>query len=318
MASSPASAPSGRGTRLARALGWFSLVLGVSQVAAPRRVNDLVGVADSAGARALMRALGVRELGAAAGILSRPRAAFLLWARVTADVMDLLLLARALRAAGEDRRGRLTAAAAAVAGVSVLDIVAGVRLGRASERTGKGGAVRAKAAITVNRPRDEVYRYWRDFENLPNFMYHLESVQTGIDGGRSHWVARAPAGKTVEWDAEVVEDRPGELIAWRSVGAPRVENSGSVRFASAYGGRGTEVTVELEYVPPGRAVGAVVAKLFGEEPAQQSRDDLRRFKQVIETGEVLRSDGSPDGSRTQRQLRQRAAQPRRAKGKRQR
>jgi uncharacterized membrane protein len=122
-------------------------------------------------------------------------------------------------------------------------------------------------------------------------MRHLESVRVTGEG-RSHWVARAPAGTTVEWDAEVVEDRPNELIAWRSLPGSEVPNSGTVRFALAPGGRGTEVRVELQYDPPGGKLAAVVAKLFREEPSQQVQDDLRNFKQVLEIGEVTLSDAS--------------------------
>ncbi|MDP9020301.1 MAG: SRPBCC family protein, partial [Actinomycetota bacterium] len=177
-----------------------------------------------------------------------------------------------------------------------------------ADPTTDDGHVRAHAAITVNRPPGEVYRLWRDVENLPRFMAHLESVH-GEGDVRSHWVARAPGGRTVEWDAEVVEDLPGELVAWRSLQGADVANSGTVRLAPAPGGRGTEVRVEVEYQPPLGAVGAAAARLFGEQPAQQIEDDLRRFKQVVETGEVVRSEGSPDGTRTQRQLHQRDAQP---------
>jgi uncharacterized membrane protein len=154
----------------------------------------------------------------------------------------------------------------------------------------------------------EAYEAWHDFERLPRFMTHLESVrQTG--GGRSHWKAKAPAGRTVEWDAEVVDDRPGELIAWRSLPGADVANAGTVRFSDAPGDRGTEIRLELEYSPPGGARGATVAKLFGEEPDQQARDDLRRFKQVLETGEVLRSEGTPEGQLARRVVGQRPARP---------
>jgi uncharacterized membrane protein len=139
-------------------------------------------------------------------------------------------------------------------------------------------------------------------------MYHVESVSTTGDR-RSHWVAKGPAGTTVEWDAEVVDDLPGQRIAWRSVEGASVESSGSVRFRPAPADQGTEVYVELQYSPPAGALGAVVAKLFGEEPGQQVGDDLRRFKQIVETGEVVRSDGSPLGSRTQNQTRQQDAHP---------
>ncbi|HXE56657.1 MAG TPA: SRPBCC family protein, partial [Gemmatimonadales bacterium] len=188
---------------------------------------------------------------------------------------------------------RLMAAAAAVAGVAVLDLVASRRLSAAGVAAGarRGRALQATRTITIGRPAEEVYRFWRDLENLPRFMSHLDSVRV-LDQRRSHWVARAPAGRTVEWDAEIVEDRAGELIAWRSLEGADVPNSGSVRFTPAPGGRGTEVRVQLQYQPPGGAVGAAVAKLFGEEPGQQVASDLRRLKQVIETGEVVKSDAS--------------------------
>ena len=149
-------------------------------------------------------------------------------------------------------------------------------------------------AITINRPAAELYAYWHDFENLPRFMEHLEAVRV-TGAGRSHWTAKAPANQTVEWDAEVVEDRPNALIAWRSLDGAAVDNAGSVRFTPAPGDRGTEVRVELRYDPPGGALGATVAKLFGEDPTQQVPDDLRRFKQVMETGEVTQSDASVKG-----------------------
>ena len=151
--------------------------------------------------------------------------------------------------------------------------------------------IRVRKSVTVNRPADEVYAFWRNLENLPRFMKNLESVQmTG--GRRSHWKAKAPAGTTVEWDAETTEDRPNELIAWRSVEGADVPNAGVVRFVAAPGGRGTEIHVDLRYDPPAGKLGALFAKLFGDEPGQQVDGDLRRFKQVLEVGEVLYSEAS--------------------------
>ncbi len=150
--------------------------------------------------------------------------------------------------------------------------------------------------VTINQPAKELYSFWRNFENLPGFMGHLESV-TIIDDRRSHWVVQAPFG-TVEWDAEISEDRPNEFIAWRSTGNSDIEHAGSVRFAASPGDRGTEVTVTLEYKPPAGVVGAAVAKLFGEEPNQQVGEDLRRFKQVMEAGEVPTTEGQPSGRRS--------------------
>ncbi|MBW3556215.1 MAG: SRPBCC family protein [Actinobacteria bacterium] len=293
--------------RLAKGLGWFSLGLGLPQVLLPSRVNRLIGIEDNSRNRAIMRAVGLRELGGGAGILDRPRPGGFLFARIAGDLMDLVLLRAAFRPSRKGRR-RVAAATAAVAGVAVLDIVASARTSRSSGSTTADGGIRVRTAVTVNRPPDEVYGYWHDFENLPNFMAHLESVEVTGDG-RSHWTAKAPAGTKVEWDAEIVEDIPDELIAWRSAEGAHVPNSGCVRFTSAPGDAGTEVTVELEYQPPGGAMGAAFSRLFGEEPLQQIKDDLRRFKQVIETGEVVRSDGTPEGTRTQRQFHQDEAQP---------
>ena len=164
------------------------------------------------------------------------------------------------------------------------------------------------ATTTIRRPASEVYAFWRDLENLPTFMAHLEEVRA--TGERtSHWSAAAPFGKDVGWDAEIVDEVPGEKIAWRSTANADVPNAGTVRFAPAPDGVSTEVHVVLVYDIPGGAVGKAVAKYFGEEPHQQLDDDLRRLKQVLETGEVVRSDGAPWGKRARKEFPQRPAQP---------
>ena len=161
----------------------------------------------------------------------------------------------------------------------------------------KEQGIRVHKSVTVNRPADEVYGFWRRFENLPRFMKNLESVQVTGDR-RSHWKAKDPAGETIEWDAETTEDRPNELIAWRSLDGADVPNAGVVRFVRAPGGRGTEIHVEMRYAPPAGKLGSLFAKLFGKEPSQQVDGDLRRFKQVMEIGEVLYSEASiADGLR---------------------
>lgn len=146
-------------------------------------------------------------------------------------------------------------------------------------------------SITVNRPPHEVYQFWHKFSNLPRFMTQLESVEVTGDR-RSHWRVKAPAGMTVEWDAEIVDDQPDRLIAWRSIEGSDVNHAGMVHFNPAPGGRGTEVRIEVDYDMPGGKLGQLAAKLFGEEPAQQVHDDLRAFKQVMETGEIVRSDAT--------------------------
>jgi uncharacterized membrane protein len=149
-------------------------------------------------------------------------------------------------------------------------------------------AVKVERSVTIEQPRAELFAFWRNFENLPRFMEHLVSVR--VDSStRSHWQAKAPAGRTVEWDAEIVNEVPDEIIAWKSVGEPDVSNAGAVNFSDAAGGRGTVVRVTLDYEPPAGRVGAILSHFFSEEPARQIREDLRKFKQLMETGEITTS-----------------------------
>src|SRR5688500_2573529 len=159
---------------------------------------------------------------------------------------------------------------------------------------GRTVSMHVKKTIPILRTPEELYSFWHNLENLPRFMHHLESVRM-LDARRSHWKAIGPGGKSVEWDAEVTQDRPNELIAWRSLNGADVDNSGSVRFVLAPGGRGTEVHVDLDYSPPGGVLSAALAKLTGREPAQQVEAELRAFKQVMETGEVVYSDATAAG-----------------------
>jgi uncharacterized membrane protein len=282
--------------RRARAIGWLGIGLGLAQLGAPRAMARLIGVREDERIRKTMLAIGLREITSGIGILFRPRPTRWLWARVGGDLMDLALLGRALSSRNADRN-RVAAAAAAVLGVMVIDSVTGRQLGgrqnggQAAERRRSNRGIHVVRAISINRPRSEVYDFWRNFENLPQFMEHLEAVRV-TEERRSHWKAKAPAGSSVEWDAEIIDDRPGELIAWRSLPDSEVPNTGSVRFRDAPGNRGTEVVVELRYQPPGGKISAAIAKLFGEEPGQQVASDLRRLKQVLEIGEVVHSDAS--------------------------
>ena len=272
--------------RIATFLGWFSIGLGLAEVLAPKSFAKFIG---SKGKRTsfIRYACGLREITAGIGILTTPRPAEWVWARVAGDAMDLTALGVALTSDDTDR-GRLTAAAVAVLGVTALDIYDAQKL---STDTGAHGGMSQVNTLTINRPPEEVYSFWRDFQNLPRFMSHLESVQV-IDDRRSHWVANTRTGATVEWDAEITEDRPNQFIAWRSLDGADVDNWGTVRFDPAPGNRGTEVRVEIEYNPPGGALGAGIAKLFGDAPEQKIKGDLCRFKQVMETGEVVHSDAS--------------------------
>jgi uncharacterized membrane protein len=145
--------------------------------------------------------------------------------------------------------------------------------------------------VSINRPRQELYNFWRDFRNLPMFMENIEEVEV-LEGGRSHWMVRGPANRDLEWDSQIVEDVPGEIIEWRSVEGADVKNSGRVEFRDSTNGRGTVVTVTITYDPPAGALGKVFAKVFRREPKIQARQELRRFKQLMETGELPTSERS--------------------------
>lgn len=165
---------------------------------------------------------------------------------------------------------------------------------QAQEAIGINQPIKVEKTVTINKSAEELYRFWHNFENLPTFMKHLKSVKV-YNEKRSHWIANAPLGNSVEWDAEILEDRENEFISWASVEGADVDNSGFVRFKKAPVERGTEVKIVLEYNPPGGALGATVAKLFGEEPEQQIGDELRRFKMLMEAGEIATTEGQPSG-----------------------
>jgi uncharacterized membrane protein len=159
-------------------------------------------------------------------------------------------------------------------------------------------AIKVKRAVTINKPVAELYSYWRNLENLPQIMEHLESV-TVKDDKTSHWVAKGPAGITVDWDAEIFREKENEIIAWKSVEGASVPNAGTVQFTDLGQDRGTEILVELDYDPPVGVIGAAFAKLFGEEPNQQIQEDLRHFKQKMEAGELPTTKGQPSGRQNQ-------------------
>ena len=177
-------------------------------------------------------------------------------------------------------------------------------LGITTNRGGKGRCasvpyelgVRVDTSIIINKSREELYHFWRNLENLPRFMCHLESVKE-IDNKHSHWVAKAPAGRSVQWKAEIINEAENERIGWRSLPGSDVDNAGSVHFKDAPGGQGTVVQIALQYNPPGGVVGAMFAKLFGEEPSQQIGEDMQRFKSLMETGAIPANTQKPANGR---------------------
>lgn len=275
--------PEADGSTLSKGLGLFSLGLGLAELAAPRAVARAIGVAPDSRTAIALRAFGMREIIAGVGVLLRPRSSMPLWARVAGDALDLA----AITYAASTRRTsveRLAAAAVAVAGVTALDVIAGRRVGKA-HRTVIDPII---FSVTINKPPAEVYAYWRQLSNLPRFMEYLDSV-TQTSATVSHWVARLPVGGTVEWDAQITEDRPNEKIVWRTTEGSRLQHTGEVTFARTPGRDMTEVRVRLELGMLGIAPSPRLAKLLTKP---QIKGDLRRLKQVLETGEVVRSDAS--------------------------
>ena len=301
---------------LATMFGGMSTGIGAWYVVAPEHFLETIGAPPTTQRIALARLVGAQELGVGSALFMDGRAGPWLTSRLVGDVLHGAMLALAWRAR-DIHRDRMSLAWGAWATITAADAIATL-MANQTERTGaeldgptgsseRAGAVADGAvhgSVTINAERETVYDHWRRLENLPLFMKHLERVDQ-YDGRRSHWVARAPLGTHVEWDAELTDDVPGERIAWTSTEGSEIWNTGEVRFESAPGGRGTEVHVRLEYAPPGGAVGAAVARLLGEEPKSQIKGDLRRLKQVIETGEVIVSEAVADG----RSRRQRPARP---------
>ena len=259
---------SGRGDPMAKGLGVFSVGLGLAELAAPRAIQRLIGI-DACGRNdVIVRALGAREVAHGVGIFARPRS---VWTRLIGDVIDVAFVGIAL-ADDDNDRTRLIPALGALLGVGALDALASWRAVR-----GKLGAP-IVAAMTINKSPNEVYEYWRDFERLPEFMRYLDSV-TVLDERRSRWTAKSPVGH-VAWDAEITEDVPGRTIAWRST-SKKMPMRGRITFNQAPQGRGTEVIVEMQVAP--------FARLFTRP---ELIGDLRRFKQVIEVGEIVVSDAT--------------------------
>lgn len=154
--------------------------------------------------------------------------------------------------------------------------------------------LKVEKTLTINRSPAELYQFWHNFENLPQFMKHLQNVQVK-DQRRSHWKTKAPLNQTVEWDADITAERENEFISWASVPGADIANSGSIEFRPLSHDRGTEVKVISEYHLPLGGLGNAIAKIFGESPEQQIGDDLRRFKMLMETGEIATTEGQPQG-----------------------
>jgi uncharacterized membrane protein len=277
---------------LAQVLGWFSIALGAAEVVAPAAMSRLIGIREDDQTTTLVRAMGAREIGHGIAILTGPGSAGPVWSRVAGDAVDLAFLGSRYSADYVDQR-RLMMAGAAVLGVTALDVITARRLGDGSS-AGYMPEERAEStvtkAVTINKPIEQVFAFWQQLENLPRFMRYLESVER-LDGGRSRWRAKGPGGVPVQWEAETLSERENEIISWRSVPGSTIQTSGTVRFERAPGARGTEVHVEMQFQPPAGPLGKTVAWITGRDPSRQLHEDLMRFKQLLETGEIALSEG---------------------------
>jgi uncharacterized membrane protein len=282
----------------AQSLGFLSIGLGVAGILAPSALGRAMGMQRYS---ALLPLVGIREIAVGAGLLAqRDRPAPWLWSRVAGDAMDLALIGTALRPSNP-ARGRTMGAFAVVAAITAVDIAASLReTSRQRQMPRAMATARAEPliehTIAINRSQQECYAFWRDVTNIPKFSPLIESVTT-LDERRSHWVLRGLGGKKVEWDSEITTDVPGERIAWHSLSGA-LKHAGVVRFERAPGGRGTFVSAMMHYRVPGGRLAAGLAKIVGKDPNHQVREDLRRFKNLIETGEVPSTRGQPSGRRS--------------------
>jgi uncharacterized membrane protein len=277
---------------LDRSLGWFSVGLGVAELLAPQALGRMIGVGNQS---TVLRMCGVREIVSGVGLLSGRAPATFAMSRVVGDVMDLALLGASLRSP-QSNPTRVAAVATAVAGVAALDLYAS-KVELQSSMAVAHQDVPVHASLMINSAPEKVYAFWRKLENLPQFMPSLESVIV-LDEQRSEWSARMPGGMQLRWQSEIVEDQAGRLISWRTIDGSQINHVGSVRFEPGPGGQGTQVHVEVYYGIPGGSVAAKAVELVSMPPESIMIEDLRRLKQLIETGEIATTRGQSTGVRS--------------------
>jgi len=278
---------------MSKALGWFSLGLGLTQLVAPRQVANAIGLPGDENEQAVMRLVGLREIVSGVGILAQAEPTPWLWSRVGGDAMDLALLRSAMDSP-EARKDRVTAATVAVLGITAADLLCSTKLTaepNGSIKAETGNDVRATAAVTVQAPVSEIFALWEGFQGLPRFMSDAATVQIADDRS-SRWTIPGPAGTSLEWDVEITTSVPNEQINWRTTAGGPVSAEGTVRVRTAPGNRGTQVIFDAHFSPPGGDLGKKIAAPLANVLAVKIGNDLRRFKQLIELGEVVHSDDS--------------------------
>jgi uncharacterized membrane protein len=254
----------------------------------------MIGVESKAETLAMMRVVGAREIASGLGILTQAKPTPWLWSRVGGDAMDIALLRSAMSSPQADQN-RVATATAAVIGIAAIDALVSTRQATSPDEGGQAssdqGAVRVASAVTVQAPVEDVFSYWDGFQGLPRFMSDAASVE--ITGDRqSRWTVPAPVGTSVEWDVQITDSTPNERIVWQTAEGSRIAASGDIHFRTAAGGRGSQVIFAAEFTPPGGDLGKKIAQPLAEVFGTKITNDLRRFKQLVELGEIVHSDDS--------------------------
>jgi uncharacterized membrane protein len=253
----------------------------------------MIGLPGDADDQNVMRVVGAREIASGVAILAQAKPTPGLWLRVGGDVMDLALLRSAMESP-RAHRNRVTAATLAVLGITAADVISSAMM--TAEPDAPYEAMQARdieiaAAVTVQAPIAEVFALWDGFQGLPRFMNNAASVQ--LTGERqSRWSILGPARTTLEWDVQITDSQPNEQVSWSTVEGSPFSAQGSVRFRQAPGGRGTQVIFDAHFRPPGGELGKTIAKPLVETVRLKIGSDLRRFKQLVELGEIVQSDDS--------------------------
>ena len=295
----------GSTAHLATTLGWLSLGLGLSGLLMPQTMARIAGITPR---NAWLRAIGTRELISGAGLLLRPNKPGWLWSRVIGDAMDLGLLTLATRAAASAalRPRRIGFISAALAGVTVLDLLVAYEqtarmrqpgLSPHEGATRRSDLVHVMKSIDINRDTESCYRFWRDISNLPRFMQHVEAIEH-VSATHARWQVRGPLGQHQTWETELTSDIPGQQIAWRTRAGSGLAHAGTIHFSPAPARRGTRITIDFQYHAPLGKAGRLLMRVLGDDPSQQASEDLRRFKQLVETGEIPTTIGQPAGRRS--------------------
>lgn len=272
--------------RVARALGWFSVGLGLTELISGKTLDRYLG---AGGHEGTLRLFGLREIAAGVIILAQKEpSAGSVWSRVGGDVMDLIFLGKALEEQrNATKQERLSVATATVAAVTALDVFCAWKLGQDSkpDEQAQEDATSVKTSVTINGSPEQLYQLWRDPRTLPQVMGHFATVTAKADD-QAHWAVNGPAKTSLQWDSQIVHEEPGRSLRWYSTAGAKVPNGGSIKFAPATGGRGAVATLEIDFHPPGGSFGQRAAKVLGVVPQVLAVKALRRFKSLAEAGEI--------------------------------